>query len=88
MNNKTCGLRFFHPLILLMLGICLLTALVPLTDFDSDGVLDSFITDGLVLAPILFLMFGLICLLTSLPDVYLATPQLYSSLLVPPPNIF
>jgi hypothetical protein len=72
----------------LFVGICLLAALVPLADFDFDGLLDSFLTDGLLLLPTLIFTIGLVCLLTNLPDAYLAAPQLYSSLIVPPPNIF
>jgi hypothetical protein len=88
MNNQTHRLRFFQILILLMMGICLLAALVPLADFDFDGLLDSFVTDGLLLIPTLFLATGLVCLLTNLPVAYLSVPQFYFSLIVPPPNIF
>ena len=87
MNNQTHRLRFFHMVILLTMGICLLAALVPLADFDFDGLLDSFITDGVLLPPTLFFALGVVCLLTNLPAPYLAAPQLYSSLIVPPPNI-
>ena len=87
MNDQTHSLRFFHMLIFLITGICLLAALVPLADFDFDGLLDSFLTDGLLLLPTLFFTVGLVCLLTNLPAAYLAAPQLYTSLIVPPPNI-
>jgi hypothetical protein len=88
MINQAHSLRLFHTVILLIMGICLLAALMPLADFDFDGLLDSFLTDGLLLLPTLFFTVGLICLLTNLPDTYLAAPQLYASLIVPPPNIF
>jgi hypothetical protein len=82
------SLRFFHMVILLMMVICLLTALVPLADFDFDGLWDSFLTDGLVLLPNIFLAPLFVFLLTDLPVAFLATPRLFSSLIVPPPNIF
>jgi hypothetical protein len=88
MNNQTRNLRFFHLLILVIMGICLLVALVPFADFDFDGLLDSFVTDGLLLILTVFFTLGVICLLTDLPVAYLAAPQLYSSLIVPPPDIF
>jgi hypothetical protein len=88
MSNQTRSFRLFNTVLLLMMGICLLASLVPLADFDSDGLLDSFITDGLLLLPTLSLTLGLVCLLTNLPAAYLSAPQLYSSLIVPPPNIF
>jgi hypothetical protein len=70
------------------MGICLLAALVPLADFDFDGLLDSFLTDGLLLLPTLFFTIGSICLLTNLPDAYLSVPRFCFPLIVPPPNIF
>jgi hypothetical protein len=88
MNNQMHSLRFFHLLILLIMGICLLAALVPLADFDFDGLLDSLVTEGFLLLPILFLALGLVCLLTNLPAAYFSVPRLYFSLIVPPPNIF
>jgi hypothetical protein len=87
MSNHTHSHRFFNVVLLLMMGVCLLAALVPLADFDFDGLLDSFLIDGLLLLPTIFFTIGLVCLLTILPAAYLAAPQLYSSLIVPPPNI-
>jgi hypothetical protein len=78
----------FRLAILLLTCICLLAALVPLADFDFDGLLDSFVTDGLLLTPSLVSVIGLIFLLTQLPAAYLAVPRLFSALIVPPPNIF
>ena len=88
MNNQLRNLRFLHGIILLLMGICLLAALVPLADFDFDGLRDSFVTDGLLLFPTLFFTVGLFCLLSNLPDAYLAAPQPYFSLIAPPPIIF
>jgi hypothetical protein len=88
MSNQMHNLRFFNVVLLLMMGVCLLAALVPLADFDFDGLQDSFVTDGLLLLPTIFLAPGLIFLLTNLLIAYLATPRLYSALIVPPPIIF
>ena len=88
MNNKMPSLRFFYAVILLIMGVCLLAALVPFADFDFDGSLDSFVTDGLLLFPTLFFTVGLVCLLSNLPDAYLAAPRPYFSLIAPPPIIF
>ena len=88
MNNKMLSLRFFYAVILLIMGVCLLAALVPFADFDFDGSLDSFVTDGLLLIPTLFYMIGWVFLLTKLPAAYLPAPRLYYSLIIPPPNIF
>jgi hypothetical protein len=82
------SLRFFHMVTLLIMVICLLTALVPLADFDFDGFWDSFVTDGLVLLPNIFLATLFAFLLTGLLVAFLATPRLFSSLIVPPPDIF
>jgi hypothetical protein len=78
----------FRSTIFLLTGICLLAALMPLADFDLDGFLDSFITDGLLLVPNLFSVFSLVFLLTKLPAAYLAAPRHFSALIVTPPNIF
>jgi hypothetical protein len=88
MSNQMHNLRFFNVVLLLMMVVCLLAALAPLADFDFDGLRDSFVTDGLLLLPTIFLAPGLIFLLTNLPIAYLATPRLYSALIVPPPIIF
>jgi hypothetical protein len=78
----------FQTLLLLALVVCLLAALVPVVDFDSDGLSDSFLTEGLLLLPEQVLAYGLVCLLTYLPVAYLATPRPYIFLIVPPPDIF
>jgi hypothetical protein len=63
----------------------LLAALMPFSDIDGDGLLDSLVTDDLVLVPGLCTFTGLCFLLTRLPTACLAAPQLFSSLLLPPP---
>jgi hypothetical protein len=75
-------------LLLLVLAfsvVSLLSALLPVSDFDNDGNLDSLITEGLVLLPIFSIAIGLFSLLTSLPATCLIISQIFSTLLVPPP---
>jgi hypothetical protein len=73
--------------ILLLVGLVLnlLMALAPASDFDHDGLLDSLVTEGFVLLPMLGCVAGLFCLLTKLPATCLAAPQLFSALLFSPP---
>ena len=71
--------------ILVCLVIGLLAALVPFSDIDHDGLLDSFITGGLVLIPALCSVTGLCLLLIRLPSACLAAPRFFSTLLLPPP---
>ena len=70
---------------LVCLVIGLLAALTPFFDMDHDGLLDSLITDGFVLVPVICSATGLLLLLTRLPSACLAAPRLFSSLLLPPP---
>jgi len=63
----------------------LLSALVPLSCFDQDGYLDSLVTEGFLLIPILCSVVDLFMLLIRLPMAYLAAPQFVSTLIVPPP---
>jgi hypothetical protein len=85
MNERSASLNLLKVCILLCTGICLLFALTPLTDFDYDGVPDSFLTDGLLLN------FGLpgtvipVIFMNQSPSAYLAPPRLFTSLVVPPP---
>jgi hypothetical protein len=65
--------------------IGLVSTLVPLSDFDQDGNLDSFITEGFLLIPMLFTATGSFCLWIKLPATYLAVPQSLSTPVVPPP---
>lgn len=85
MNSTANRLRFAFFLLIIF---SLLASLAPVSDFDGDGFLDSFITDSLLLIPSLISVFGLIFLLTQLPVAYLTASRLFSTLLVPPPNIF
>ncbi len=76
---------FRNRLIFLLVLISLLFALVPLSDFDHDGNLDSLVTEGILLIPVLCSVTGLFSLLTRLPAACLTSPQPVSTLLVPPP---
>ena len=72
-------------LILVGIVISLLSALVPVLDFDHDGNLDSLVTEGVLLLTKLCAVIGLASLLTRLPATCFAVPQSFSALLVPPP---
>ena len=80
---KKNNLLLFLTLICLVIG--LLAALTPFSDIDNDGLLDSLVTEGFMLMPILCAISGLF-FLTRLPSACLSTPLLYSSLLFSPPN--
>ena len=78
-----------NNLLLLFILVCLvvglLAALIPSSDVDHDGLLDSFITDGLVLIPVFCSVTGLFLLPTRLPSACIAAPRFFSTLLLPPP---
>jgi hypothetical protein len=80
--RKTNTLLLF-TLICLIIG--LLAALTPFSDIDNDGLLDSLVTEGTILMPVLCSVTGLFFLLTRVTSAYLTTPQLFSSLLILPP---
>lgn len=71
--------------VFLLMLICLLAALTPLSDIDLDGNLDSLITRGLVLIPVIEFVSALFLLWIRLPETYIAVPQHFSALFVPPP---
>jgi hypothetical protein len=76
---------FKNRLIFLFVLICLLTALAPLSDFDHDGDLDSLISEGFILIPLIGSVTGLFSLWTRLPVACFTVSQQFSTLLVPPP---
>ena len=80
---KKNNLLLLITLVCLVIG--LLAALTPFSDIDNDGLLDSLVTEGFVLMPILCAISGLF-FLTRLFSTYLSAPQLYSSRLFSPPN--
>ena len=65
--------------------VSLLSALVPLSCFDQDGSLDSLVTEGFLLIPMLYTVTGLFCLWFRLPA---ARPLIFKSfsisILLPP----
>jgi len=65
--------------------ISLLSALVPFSCFDQDGYLDSLVTEGFLLIPILYTITGLFCLWIKLPSAFPLIPQSFFTLVVPPP---
>ena len=65
--------------------ISLLSALMPVSDFDQDGNLDSLVTEGFLLIPILASISDLLSLWIKLPAACLAAPQPFSTLIAPPP---
>jgi len=65
--------------------VSLLSALVPLSCYDQDGHLDSLVTEGFLLIPMLYTVTGLFCLWVKFPVACLPAPKSFSSLIVPPP---
>ncbi len=79
--------RLVRWCILLSVGVCLLFSLTPLMDFDSDGSLDSLVTDGIILAPALVILFPMF-LATEPIAHFVPSPEYFSDLIVPPPDCF
>lgn len=79
-NRKALLLILFIAVI-----FSLLAALMPVSDLDNDGFLDSLITEGFLLLPVLCCVTGLISLLIRIPRGILVAPPVYSTLLLPPP---
>jgi len=65
--------------------LSLLSALVPLSCFDQDGHLDSLVTEGFLLIPMLYSVTGLVSLLVRLPAACPLIPKAFSTLIFPPP---
>jgi hypothetical protein len=76
---------FRNRLIFLFALVCLAAALAPLSDFDFDGHLDSLVTEGLILLPLVGAIAGLFSLWVRFPAACFTVSQQFSSLLVPPP---
>ena len=79
-NSKTLFL-----LAMVIFIVSLLSALVPLSCFDQDGYLDSLVTEGLLLIPILYTVTGLFCLWIRFPAACPLIPQSFSTLILLPP---
>jgi len=77
------NILLFLTLVCLVIGV--LAALVPFSDMDHDGLVDSFITNGFVLIPALGSVTVFCLLLTGLLSACLAAPRFFSTLLLPPP---
>ena len=78
--------KAWQLLLLALVVFGILTALLPCSDIDNDGSLDSLLTEGFVLIPLLSSVTGLLFfLLTDLPTACLAVPQPVSTRLLPPP---
>jgi|GEM_PF-4760543 len=88
MSKTFASSEFFKRFILICVGICLLFALTPFTDFDFDGSLDSLLTDGLLLIPVQLATIVPTLILASFLTAYLITPRTFSFLIVPPPVVF
>ncbi len=85
MNDFAAGMKFLGRCILLCMSLCLLFSLAPFTDFDSDGLFDSFATDGLLLSPIALAIVTPVFLLGEYLTYGLLSPKFFHSLVVPPP---
>ena len=72
-------------LVMVILAFSLLSALVPFSCFDQDGHLDSLMTEGFLLLPLLYIVIRIFCLWIRLPAVSLTVPKTFSSLIAPPP---
>lgn len=85
MNNRSATVA--KRIVLILVALCLLFGLVPVADFDLDGALDTFQTEGDLLVWSYPTGALLIFLLSPFLTAHLnARPQL-SFLLVPPPII-
>jgi len=77
--------RILFLLATVIFVISLLLALVPFSCFDQDGFLDSLVTEGFLLIPMLYTVTGLFFLWIRLPAIYIPTSKSFSILIVPPP---
>ena len=74
-------------LISVLVFLSLFSALMPLSDFDQDGLLDSLVTEGHLLLPNSFVAGRLLFLLIGLPIACLLAIRYSSTPVVPPPII-
>ena len=81
-----CGKsRTLFLLAMVIFVVSLLSALVPLSCYDQDGYLDSLVTEGFILIPMLYTATSLFCLWIRSTTACLPTPKSFSALIVPPP---
>ncbi len=72
-------------LISIVIIFSLFAALNPASDIDLDGNLDSLITEGFLLVPLIFSMVGLFSLLSVLPVAGVFAVQGFSCIVIHPP---
>ena len=77
--------RTLFLLAMVIFVVSLLLALVPLSCFDQDGYLDSLVTEGFLLIPILYTVTGLLRLWIRFPAACFPAPKSFSALIVLPP---
>ncbi len=70
--------------VFLCMAISLIFTLLPLSDFNNDGLLDSISFEGFILLPVLISIAGCIFLI-RLITTWIAPPALFFSPLNPPP---
>ena len=65
--------------------VSLLSALVPFSCFDQDGYLDSLVTEGFLLTPMLYTVTSLFCLWIRFPVACFTAPKSFSASIILPP---
>ena len=76
---------FFKRIILIILGLCLLLGLAPLTDTDFDGALESFLAGTELMIPAIWGMALSFILISLSHSIHLIPRPPYYFLHVPPP---
>jgi hypothetical protein len=77
--------KLFLLFMFIVITLSLLSALMPELDFDADGFWDSLITEGLLLVSVVFASLGYFYLSTRYSQIRIASPWLFSALLILPP---
>jgi hypothetical protein len=80
---KKNNVLFFCGLIFVLFG--LVGALIPLSDLDHDGCLESLVSQGFLSPPILGFAIAILALLILIPTNYLLDSQSFLAPLIPPP---
>jgi hypothetical protein len=80
---KKSNALFFCGLMFVLFG--LVGALIPLSDLDHDGCLESLATAGFLSPPILSFSIALFTLLILIPANHLLASQNFFAPLIPPP---
>lgn len=78
-----CRNKIFFFLFISVL-ICLFGSLVPFSDIDNDGLLDSLVTEGFLQIPLLYFVTGLFLLLLRLVPGCLCSSLSCFSRVIPP----